>query len=199
MTAKVSTQPETDESPLPTELAEVFRRIGSHDVRPETLQQGFRIIAETFDAGDVDIRPKDLYQSEPTRHEVVVDGTVEYVPCVLDAMIVALGHEQRPVEIRSESPDCGEVVRFRVGWDEIQVTPDGAVVSFGLGNRDPGEANPRTVKEQIDDGSTIPNSCSVINAFPNSEAYSRWAEDVSGAAVMELDVEEMVAIARDVA
>lgn len=51
----------------------------------------------------------------------------------------------------------------------------------------------------LDEAPTIPSTCSVTNAFPDSQAYARWAADVSEAAVMELSVCEMVAIAQQVA
>lgn len=196
MASKISTKPEIDEIPLPTKLAEAFHYLDDRDTHPETLQEGFRIIKETFDAADIDVLPEDMYQGEPTRHEVTIDESVEYVPCVLDALIVALSLEERPIRILSEPPNGGEPVRFLVAQDEITVTPERAVISFGMGFQEAADVDPKIVKEKLSEKSATPTSCTLTNAFPNSETYARWADDVSGVAVMELDVEEVVAIAQ---
>lgn len=196
MTEKVSMRPETEPIPLPEDLAEVFRRIGDRADPPETLGEGFQIIKETFDEAGTHIEPGDMFQSDPTRHEVVLEDSIEYVPCVLDALIVAFSLDKVGVKIRSHPPEGGDPVRFQFFDDVIAVSPEDAVVSFGLGTADVEESDPSSIKSEINEGSTIPNSCSVINAFRRPEDFDRWAENVTDAAVMELEVDEMIAIAR---
>lgn len=194
MTRTVPIRPQIGHSELPTDLAETLRVIGNRENPPETLKQGLAIIYETLDEANVDVSLQDMYQDEPTRHAVHVDGIVVHVPCVMDAMIVALAQETRPVEILSEPPKGEETVRFHVGEDEVRVTPERAVVSFGIGYGDAGEADIQNAEETLNDESATPTICSALNAFPDSDAYHRWAPDVSHAAVMQFTVEDLVAI-----
>lgn len=190
MPLSVSSEPEIERIELPSDVTEAFSRMGDRADPPETLHEAFAVVDELLAAG---ARVDDMYRTEPTRHAVHLGETVEHVSCVLDAMIVALARNGRPVEIQSEPPDGGETVRFQVTAQEIQVTPESAVVSFGIANED--ITDPTVFTEPIDKAVPLP-SCSVINAFPNSGAYEQWAGDISHAVVMELAIEELVAIAQ---
>ena len=190
MPVNVTSNPEIERIDLPPDVAEAFSRIDDRDEPPATLQEAFAGVEKLLDDG---ARVDDMYRSEPTRHAVHVGETVEHVSCVLDAMIVALAHDTRPIGIHSEPPGGGEPVQLHVTAQEIQVTPDGAVASFGIANDD--ITDPTVFTEPIDEAVPLP-SCSVINAFPDSTAYDRWATDISHAVVMELSIEELVAIAQ---
>lgn len=187
----------TDETELPPDLADAFRRAGGLDERPKTLEEGFDAVADRLNEAGVTVTLEDMYQPEPTRHAVHVGDTVEHVPCVVDALIVALLLDTDPVEIYSESPEGGETIRFRVVGDELTVTPTSTVVSFGLGLEESTDPALDSLRDALNDPeSPIPTTCSVINAFPDSRAYERWADGVSDAAVMELGVETAFALAR---
>lgn len=192
----MSPQSEDEQIELPPDVAEVFRRVGGRDTPPETLEEGFTVIEDVIDDEDVSIGLDDMYQAEPTRHAVHIGDTVEYVPCVMDAMIVALSLETRPIEIHSQPPDGGETVRFLVTDGDITVTPESTVVSFGIAYEEAVGADVGEINELLNEESTIPTTCSLITAFPNSKAYERWATTVSNGAVMELSVEDLVAISR---
>lgn len=192
----MSTQSEDDRIELPPDVAEVFRRVGDRDTSPETLKEGFTIVEDILDNEEVSIGLDDMYQAEPTRHAVHVGDTVEHVPCVMDAMIVALSLETRPIEIHSQPPNGGETIQFLVTDEDITVTPESTVVSFGIAHKEAEEADIGEVDKLLNEESTIPTTCSLINAFPNSKAYERWATIVSNGAVMELSVEDLVAISR---
>lgn len=198
MALTMTTHPEIDEIELPTDLAEAFRRVGDRADPPETLQEGFAVIEEALNEAAVDVSLDDMYQSEPTRHTVYIDETVEYVPCVMDAMIVALTLDTDPIEVHSEPPDGGEPVKFHVSDEAVAVTPETAVVSFGIAYGEAG-TDLANVKAVMNEASAIPTTCSIINAFPDSAAYARWAAAISEAPVMELSLEEFVAITRDAA
>ena len=192
----MSTHSEDERIELPPDVAEVIQRVGDRDTSLETLQEGFMIINDVLDDEDISIELDDMYQAEPTRHAVHIGDTVECVPCVMDAMIVALSLETRPIEIHSQPPSGGETVQFLVTEEDITVTPESTVVSFGIAYEEANGADIGEVKELLNEESAIPTTCSLINAFPNSEAYERWATDVSNGAVMALGVEELVAISR---
>lgn len=190
MPLTVSSEPEIERIELPSDIAEAFSRMDDRADPPETLQEAFAAVDELLDDG---ARVDDMYRAEPTRHAVHVGETVEHVSCVLDAMIVALARNSRPIEIQSEPPGGGEPVQFQVTSKEIQVTPATAVASFGIANED--ITDPTVFTEPIDEAVPLP-SCSVINAFPDSGAYEQWAVDISHAVVMELAIQELVAIAQ---
>lgn len=195
----MSTQSEDERIELPSDVAEVFRQVGNRDTPPETLQDGFTIIDDVLDDEEIRIEFDDMYQAEPTRHAVHIGDTIEYVPCVMDAMIVALSLETRPIEIQSQPPSGGEPVQFLVTDEDITVTPESAVVSFGITYEEADNTDVGEVKELLNEESTIPTTCSLINAFPNPKAYERWAVTVSNGAVMELSVEELIVAARQTA
>lgn len=181
---------------LPPDVAEVFRRVGDRDAPPETLAEGFTIIEGALDDEGVSIGLDDMYQTEPTRHAVHIGDTVEHVPCVMDAMIVALSLGTRPIEIHSQPPDGGETIQFLVTDEDITVSPESTVISFGIAYEEADEAEIGEVNKLLNEESTIPTTCSLINAFPNSKAYDRWASTVSNGAVMELSVADLVAFSR---
>lgn len=196
MALNVTTRSEPGRIELPSDLAEAFRQVGNRDDPPDTLREGFTVIEESIDDAGVDVSLDDMYQSEPTRHTIHIGESTEHVPCVLDALIVAFSLETDPIEIHSEPQDGGKTVRLHVSGEEVTVTPESAVVSFGIGYEEAEAAEIANVEELLNDVSTIPTTCSVTNAFPDSEAYAQWAAGVSEAAVMELSVEEIVALAR---
>lgn len=192
----MATESTVEGTDLPSDLADAFRRAGGLDERPVTLEGGFSAVTERLNEAGVTVTPDDMYQSKPTRHAVCAGETVEHVPCVMDALIVAVLLDDDEVEIRSESPVDGETVRFRVTGDEVAVTPASAVVSFGLGLEESADPDLDSLVDALNDPDTpIPTTCSVINAFPDSAAYEEWAAGVSEAAVMELDVQTVFALA----
>lgn len=194
-----TTRADVDETELPADLAEAFRRAGGLDERPHTLGAGFRAVQDLLNEAGVTVGIEDMYQPEPTRHAVHVGDTVEHVPCVLDALIVALLVDTDPVEVHSEPPGGGEPVRLLVTEDDVTATPETAVVSFGLGLEESTDPDPAALEDTLNDpDAPLPTTCTVTNAFPDPGAYERWATDVTDAAVMELSVEEAFALSRRV-
>ena len=189
-----------DQTVLPSDLAEAFRRAGSLDGRPETLEAGFGAVTYRLNEAGVTITPEDIHQSKLTRHAVHIDETVKHVPCVMDALIVALLHDDNPVEIYSESPQDGEIIRFRVTDDGVTVTPASAVISFGLGTEESTNPDFDSLKDSLNapDAST-PTTCSVINAFPDSASFERWAAEISEAALVEITVEKAFSLSKQAA
>lgn len=184
------------EAELPTDLAEAFRRVADLDERPGSLAEAVDAVEALLEGSGVEITLDQLYQPEATRHAVHVGDTVEYVPCVLDALIAAELAESKPVEVQSEPPVGDETVRFHVTGDGVDVEPGGAVVSFGLATE---EATASGADELSSTETMSPTSCSYINAFPDSDAYERWADGVSGGMVTEISTEAAVAFADEAA
>lgn len=184
---------EIDRTLLPDDIANAFQKVGERDSPPGTLLEGFTIIEETLDENDTELVLEDLYQSKPTRHEIHLADTIKHVPCVMDAMVVALALDRRPIEIVSKPPQGGEPVRFTVTNEEVVYSPGSVVTSFGIAYDEAAEDDLEAVKDRLNETSVIPTTCSVINAFPDSNSYDRWEQAVSNAAVMELSVEQLVA------
>lgn len=193
----VATTEALRDNELPADLAEAFRRAGRLDDPPETLAEGFSAVTALLNEVGLTVTIEDMYQPEPTRHRVHTPDGAEYVPCVLDALIVALLLDSDPVEIDSEPPVGEEVVHISVSRHEVTVTPESTVTSFGLGLEESTDPDPDALDEALNDpDAPIPTTCSVINTFPSSSDYDRWARDVSEAAVMQLTVDELFALAR---
>lgn len=182
---------------LPTDFAEAFQRLANTSTAPETLAECVDSFEQMLAAEGVTVSVEAMYQPEPTRHAVHVDETVEYVPCVLDALIAAISVDSKPVEIRSDPPDDDTTVQLHVTDDEVEVHPSTAVFSIGLATTDIQEPELETFDEM--ETAVSMASCSYINAFPDPEAYDQWDDHLSDGVVMQLDIDDMVALARNIA
>lgn len=195
----ITTKPEIEAIELPSDLADTFRQIGDRDDSPETLQEGLTIIHQALETSELDVSIEDLYQDGPTRHAVHVDESVHHVPCVMDGIIVAFTLDSRPIEVHSLPPGGGKTVRFYITDDEVRVSPENAVASFGLEYTDDDRREVDNFEATLNDKSAIPNACALINAFPSSESYDQWEADVGDVGVMKLGIEELVAVSQTVA
>lgn len=182
---------------------ETVARLFDVEDGPEQLTAAF------VDRG-VTIEASDYFLDDESRHEVHVGDTVEHVPCVADALQVAVLVDQDPVTVRSLDPVTGTAVTFEVGADSIDVDPDTHVVSIGvaeallevlpeetdvvgftasvLGNSDLGSTleSGGTVCEgptdaDLDDFRSL--GCKYINAFERPETYREWTTEVDGVTV----------------
>jgi len=177
---------------LPEDFANALQGMTVDGEPPTTL-------AETVDALDrlrkstgVMVSVKQMYQPKRTRHAVDFGDRIEYVPCVLDAVITALTVGTTPIEIRSTEPDRNGTVRLSVTDDRVEVNPATAVFSFGVAEGD--AQNPDlSVLEGTD--SVVMASCSYINAFRDATGYRQWQEQLSGARAMKIDVDTLLAFA----
>lgn len=120
--------------------------------------------------------------SEQTEHVGIVDGDRYYFACFYDAVILA-ALSDHPVDIRTVSPGGDRINARAIGTDDLVVTPEEAVFSFGI---------QRNVARPSDDGPTLEQGyasiCPYVKAFPNLEAYDRWRRRVPAATVaMPLD------------
>lgn len=117
------------------------------------------------------------HSDEETGHWGKMDGETYHFLCFYDAVILSAVADQ-PVEIRTESPSGTVVKAQAAGTSDLTVTPDEAVFSFGIDE---------TV-ESPSDGYPLPGDiyaaiCPYVRAFPNPEAYERWAKNVPAATI----------------
>jgi hypothetical protein len=160
---------------LPEELASALGRfLGTDSV--DTLREWALEVRKHTGGGPVALDDLCLVEEE-TEHRGRVDGERYRFACFYDAVILA-ALSDRPVDVRTESPD-GTVIEARaVGTDELTVTPEGAVFSFGIDE---------TVEPPSDAGPALERGyaaiCPYVKAFPDPAAYEWWARDVPAATV----------------
>lgn len=117
------------------------------------------------------------HAGEETEHWGKVAGETYHFLCFYDAVALAVLTD-RPVDIRTQSPDGTVIEAHAVGTTDLTVTPEEAVFSFGV-ERDPGPAAENgSVPEDI-----YSAVCPYVKAFPDRAAYERWAERVPAATV----------------
>lgn len=149
-----------------------FRGLGSVDTLGEWAGEVHRHVG----GGSIGIEDLCL-TGERTAHRGTMDGDRYRFACFYDAVILA-ALSDRPVDIRTESP-AGNVIEARaVGSTDLKATPEEAVFSFGI---------EKSTEPVSDDGPSLEHGytsiCPYVKAFPNLEAYDRWAKRFSAATV----------------
>ena len=191
-TDRLITDEPVTEAPLPRDVRTALSRfLGGASV--ETIGDWLaecRRLAE--DGGP--IRIEDLcHVDEETGHWGEVSGERYDFACFYDAVALSALLEE-PVDIRTESPD-GTVIEARaVGTDDLTVTPAEAVFSFGIDERaaarggDDGENAAAASAPGLEPSEprledVYAAVCPYVRAFPDVEAYERWAATVPAATV----------------
>ena len=160
---------------LPDELrSSLGRFFGVESV--DTLGGWAMAVRNRIDGDSISIDDLCVTDDE-TDHWGIVDGETHYFACFYDAVILA-AIVDRPVDIRTTSPD-GTVIEARaVGTDELTVNPTDAVFSFGIDTDVP---PPSEVGPSLERGYAA--ICPYVNAFQNRRSYARWARSVDAATV----------------
>lgn len=159
---------------LPRELRLALGRfLGSESV--DTLEEWATEVRQHV-GGSISIEELCL-TSEQTDHWGTVNGDRYYFACFYDAVILAALSEQL-VDIYTVSPDGDSIEAQAIGSNELTVSPEEAVFSFGI---------ERTVDPPSGDGPILEHGyasiCPYIKAFPDIEAYERWARRVPAVSI----------------
>jgi alkylmercury lyase len=168
-------QDEPLEAPLPDDVGRALGRLFETESVP-TLGAWVREVRRRTGGGAIAV--EDLcHATDETPHWGEIDGTRHHFVCFYDAVVLAALRD-RSVDIRTESPD-GEPIEMRAaGEDELNVSPEEAVFSFGIEKdvEPPTDREPR--REDV-----YAAVCPYVKAFPDVQSYERWAETVPAATV----------------
>ncbi len=162
---------------LPADLQEAIKDL--MDVESvETLGDWIEEVRRRADGESVD--HGDLcFADEETSNRAVIDGETFHFECFYEALVMA-ELKAAPAEIRTESPD-GTIIETEVTQaGDLTITPSEAVVSFGV------DAAGGDLSEAV---------YPYVRAFPDRDAYERWASEVP-AATVAMGLEESMGIAR---
>lgn len=172
-TSRWLSDPPVLETPLPADVRTALGRLLGED-SVETLAEWIAAIRRRTGGGSIALA--DLcHAGGETPHWGDIDGERYYFRCFYDAVLLAALAE-RPVEIRTESPG-GRVIEARAeGPTGLAVSPETAVVSFGVDETVAPEGEP----SHADVYAAV---CPFVRAFPDREAYERWAATVPAATV----------------
>lgn len=174
-----------DESPLkaelPPELQSALGRFLGVD-SAQTLGEWATEVRNRLGGGSITVDELCLTDEE-TVHQGTVGDEQYHFACFYDAVILA-ALSDRPVNIRTKSPD-GTVIEARaIGTEELTVRPSEAVFSFGIDDA----VAPPTDGEDPSLERGYAAICPYVNAFPTLAAYEEWARSVSAPTVaMPLD------------
>lgn len=163
-------------SELPEEVSSALGRfLGTESVT--TLGGWVAAVRHHTDGHTITVEDLCVRASE-TAHWGEVDGEQYYFSCFYDAVILAAMRDE-PVDIQTKSPN-GAVIRAQaVGTDELSVTPEKAVFSFGIDSEVP---RPAAAVPRLEDGYAA--ICPYVNAFHHRAAYEAWDASVDAATVV---------------
>lgn len=173
---------------LPPRLAERLAVAYDVDGSTETVGDFVGVVEAAVSEYDGAIEDA-LCSADESRHRIEVDGETRYYHCVVDPLAFQALRDE-PATVRSSIR--GDQVVFEIDDDgEVTVSPDDAVLSFGIAEavERGGCLDPERAYGQI---------CAYVNAFPSAEAYEEWDGDVS-AVTAAVPVEIGVAFARALA
>lgn len=180
---------------LPADFANALQPMTETGEPTETLADAAAAFDHLWDVTGVRISVDQMYQPERTRHTVEFNDRVEYLPCVLDALIAGLIVDPTVAVIRSKPPTGEAVINITLTEDGIDVAPSSAVFSIGMSASD--TENPEMSVSQLEKSdSAVMASCSYINAFPQPAAFDEWKDGISDAHVVRVGDEELLAFAR---
>lgn len=129
--------------------------------------------------GDGSITVDDLcLTAEETGHRGTIGDERYHFACFYDAVILAVLTD-RPVDIRTKSPDGTVIEAHAVGRDELTVRPTEAVFSFGIDET----VDPPADGDEPSLERGYAAICPYVKAFPTPAAYEQWAGTVPAATV----------------
>lgn len=167
------------QSPLETSLPDDVQRSLGQMLGIDSVGSLFEWVTQLrqrLDGHSVGI--EDLcHADERTDHWARLDGQRYDFLCFYDAVTLAAITDE-PVDIHTVSPDGTVITAQAAGADDLTVSPDDAVFSFGVASdvEPPGD-------EQPTHAHVYSAVCPYVRAFPDRESYEAWADRVPAATV----------------
>lgn len=178
---------------LPDPMVDRFAAIGL-ERSPETIGEWIESTTDVLEASNVPTGLEAMCTADHERHEATFGGETRYFHCVLDTLLVPFVTDvDEPVTVRSRSPVSGDIVDVRVSREEIDVSPDDAVMSFGIA-ADVDVEGP--LGGAIDPELAYELFCPYVNAFTFRDEYERWADETESAITIGITVVEGFELAR---
>jgi hypothetical protein len=170
-------EPSSDvlEAELPIEIREALGSfLGERSIN--TLKDWVSEIRQRTGGGSISI--EDLcHSTSDTEHWGEVNGERYHFICFYDAVILAAMTDE-PVDIRTKSPDGTVITATALGSDELRVTPEESVFSFGI---DPSVLGNENGDPSL--GDVYAAVCPFVKAFPSRLTYEGWRNQVPAATV----------------
>jgi len=183
-------EPDLDRE-LPPELSERFAIVGMVPA-PTTLGEWVESTRRVLESADLPTGLEAMCTTDRDRHEATVVGETRYFHCVLDTLLLPfVVDEDDPIDVRSRGPLSGDQIDVAVSREEVVVSPETAVMSFGFA----AELD-RPTGEPIDASVGYDAFCPYVNAFADRNEYERWAEGTEEAVTIGLTFDEGHALAR---
>lgn len=146
------------------------------DERPRTLQGWGEAMGEIVSREDIDVGLDALCTTDQSPHQAHFDGTTQHFVCVQDAFIVPyVVNDVETVDITTESPVNGEPIEVSITDDQVEIDPEGAVMSFGVA------ADISPPKNADSQEIAYGKICPYGHAFKDRSEYVTWAETVDAA------------------
>lgn len=169
---------------LPTDFAEHVATVSGLDEPPATLEEWWTELLDQFSELDQGVTLADLYSESPTRHEVHVNDRIRYTYCAMDALAAAVMEAQSTVRVRSVDPVSETPVWFTVSDGSVEVSPGGALVSYGstvdvLDVQAAGSLAAWAVQDEKDEIQAA--VCQYTNGFESEASYEQWASTTESA------------------
>lgn len=183
----------THDHELPPSLADQLTVALALDETPATVEEALERVLYRIEQTDVAIDLDSLCVAEETRHQARVGEETLYFHCVLDTLLLPFVLDNSgPIEIRSTSPISGGPIDITVTKDEIDVSPDQAIMSYGVA------ADIEIVESNTVSALTAyERFCPYVNAFSSRPEYERWDEETPDAVTMGLPIRDAFALVRN--
>jgi len=165
---------ETQETDIDPAVSNALQNALHLPEQPQTLREWGEAMGELVSRSDIDGGLETLCTTEQSPHRAAFDGQVEHFVCVQDAFIVPfLANDVDTVDITTESPLRGERIEVTLTDETAEITPAGAVMSFGVSD-DVTDPPADLDSPELAYGKVCPYG----HAFPDQAAYEEWAETV---------------------
>lgn len=187
----MSRRPADLDRALPPELSERFAAVGMEPA-PTTLGEWVESTRTVLESAHLPTGLEAMCTADRNRHEATVDGERRHFHCVLDTLLLPFvvdGGDS--FEVRARSPQSGNRIDITVSREDIVVSPETAVMSFGFA-----EEFDRSLEEPVDASVGYEAFCPYVNAFEDRETYDWWADGNEEAVTIGLTFEEGHALAR---